>query len=337
MDGNKTVTATFLEQYTLTVIEDGSGSVSLSPPGGIYTDSTVVTLTPVPDSGWVFDGWSGSDAGDLTDNSDGTWSITMESIKSITATFVELPPDQYALTVTDGGNGDVMLDPPGGIYTKGTVVSLKPEPDTGWAFDGWSGTDAGDLIDNNDGTWSITMDSDKIVNATFVEIPPEQYTLTVIEVGNGNVTLDPLGGTYDKDKVVRLEPEPDTGWVFNNWSGSDAGDLTDNSDGTWSISIDSNKSVIATFVELPLEQYTLTVIEVGYGSVELSPPGGIYKEGTVVTLTAIADPNWIFVGWNGDLNGTDNPTGMIIRGNASVIASFQELKITTFLPTIMGP
>lgn len=77
--------------YALTVaIEpENSGTVTLNTAYGVYPQGTIVTLTPEPAEGFVFDGWSGLDAVELQDNGDGTWSITMDGDKSVTANFVE--------------------------------------------------------------------------------------------------------------------------------------------------------------------------------------------------------------------------------------------------------
>ena len=61
--------------YALTAANDGNGSVTLNPAGGVYAEDTVVTLTPVPNSGYAFASWSGADIADLSDNGNGTWSM----------------------------------------------------------------------------------------------------------------------------------------------------------------------------------------------------------------------------------------------------------------------
>ncbi len=76
------------DEYALTVHTTGSGSVTLDPPGDLYASGTEVTLTPVPGSGYTFDGWGGVDADDLIDNGDGSWSIIMDAPKTVSATFV---------------------------------------------------------------------------------------------------------------------------------------------------------------------------------------------------------------------------------------------------------
>lgn len=157
--------------FDLIVTENGDGNVEKSPAPDIppkYSASQFVTLTPMPDPGWNFAGWSGPDAGELINNGNGTWSITMDDNKAITASFVT--SIVHVLTVNKVGNGDVVLNPPGGFYDDGQVVMLTPMADLGWDFTGWSGPDAGSLIDNGNGTWSITMDGDKNVTANFVQV-----------------------------------------------------------------------------------------------------------------------------------------------------------------------
>ncbi|MBU0637333.1 MAG: S8 family serine peptidase, partial [Planctomycetes bacterium] len=55
MDGNKTVTAVFVQdQYTLTVNVTGSGSVTKTPDQATYTYGQNVDLEAFPDAGWTF-------------------------------------------------------------------------------------------------------------------------------------------------------------------------------------------------------------------------------------------------------------------------------------------
>jgi PKD repeat protein len=69
-------------------------------------------------------------------------------------------------------------------------------------------------------------------------------------------------------------------------------------------------------------QYTLTTNVVGNGSIGLSPSGGTYCAGTVVTLTATPDSGWQFDNWSGDLGGSTNPTTITMTSNKSVTANF---------------
>jgi len=73
-------------------------------------------------------------------------------------------------------------------------------------------------------------------------------TVGVDPVGSGTVHTDPVKSTYGCDEVVTLTASANIGWTFDSWSGPDAGELSDNGDGTWCITMDGNKSVTATFV-----------------------------------------------------------------------------------------
>jgi hypothetical protein len=87
MDGNKSVTAVFvLNQYTLTTGVVGQGTVTLNPPGGVYTHGTTVQLTAEAATGWHFDHWEGALSG--TDN---PATLFMDGDKSVTAFFAQNP------------------------------------------------------------------------------------------------------------------------------------------------------------------------------------------------------------------------------------------------------
>ena len=162
MDGNKNVTATFTEvtvpQFTLATNTVGSGSAQANPAGGIYNENTVVELTATPNPGWAFSGWSG----DLV-STDNPASITMDGNKNVTATFTEIVVPQYTLATSVSGNGQILLNPAGGVYDENTEVTVSAVADPGWFFAGWSG-DLNGLTNPE----SITMNSNKNVTALFM-------------------------------------------------------------------------------------------------------------------------------------------------------------------------
>jgi Tol biopolymer transport system component len=75
--------------------------------------------------------------------------------------------NEPGLTVDIIGAGSVDVDPDKSTYNLGEIVTLTPIPDEGFAFDKWTVADPADLVDNDDGTWSITMDDDKSLIANF--------------------------------------------------------------------------------------------------------------------------------------------------------------------------
>ena len=143
-----------------------------------------------------------------------------------------------------------------------------------------------------------------------------QHTLTVNVTGSGSVTMNPDKASYQPGETVELTAIPSTGWIFDSWSGDVAG-----LDNPISVTMDADLVIDASFVQGAVE-YTLDVNTVGSGQVTLDPPGGLYNEGTEVTLTAVADANWEFSNWSGDLNGTQNPATLVMTANSDVTANF---------------
>lgn len=187
------------------------------------------------------------------------------------------------------------------------------DPDTG-SFDGYAWGE-------NIGWISFSGTGEEPYNVV-TDWRASHYTLNLAIVGEGNVYSDPKQDTYNHGDVVTLTPAPDPGWTFDGWSGPDAGDLSDQGNGSWDLVMDDDKSVTATFTELPPGEYTLTVDTVGKGSVALHPAGGVYEEGDVVELTAEADPGWEFSRWSGDLSGDANPESIVMDSNKTVTAVF---------------
>jgi len=98
MTANKTVIAHFTaNQCTLTITTTGSGSVTKNPNQATYTYGTVVTLTAVPSSGWIFSSWSGDLSG-----SQNPRTITMNGNKAVTAHFSDaMAPQMSGITRTN--------------------------------------------------------------------------------------------------------------------------------------------------------------------------------------------------------------------------------------------
>jgi hypothetical protein len=217
----------------------GPGSVEITPelliPSDAYLYGDTITLTAIPDdpSIYTFAGWSGNLTG-----IENPASLTLESSVAITATFSL----KRALTVgvDPEGSGEVMLDPPGGVYGEGTVVTLTPKPSADWTLERWSGPSKDDLMDLGNGSWSITMDADKNVTANFIP----GYSLTITTQGQGTVETDPPGLGFPTGTRVKLTAMPDWGWFFAGWSG----DLQGRANPAW-LTIDAVKVVEATFIE----------------------------------------------------------------------------------------
>jgi len=89
IDGDKSITANFIRQYTLTIIAGTGGTTDPAPGSYDYDSGTLVSVTATASSGYQFSSWSGDASG--TTN---PITVTMDSDKSITANFKAIAPSE---------------------------------------------------------------------------------------------------------------------------------------------------------------------------------------------------------------------------------------------------
>jgi len=222
---------------------------------------------------------------------------------NVTANFALIT---YTLSVT-ANNGEITMNPAGGAYIPGAVITLTATPKTGYVFNGWSGDLTGTA---NPAT--ITMDKNKSVTANFKAVT---YTLAASGT-NGTVSLSPVGGSYLAGTQVTLTAKSNAGFVFSEWSG----DLT-GTENPVKITMDTNKNVTANFKRIT---YTLTVNAVN-GKVLMEPEGGTFNSGAFVTLNAVPDSGYVFDGWSGSLTGEQNPALITMNQNKTITALFKQV------------
>jgi hypothetical protein len=300
------VTAAFAQQFTLAVTASGPGSVTLDPPGGLYTAGTSVTVTAVPDPDSAFTGYSGDLAGTTNPQL-----VVVNANTSATASFATL----FDVAASATGPGTIALDPPGGTYPAGTVVTVTATPNAGAGFVGFSGDLSGTANPQ-----LLTVDGDKTVSAGFAT----QLTLSATASGPGSVTLDPPGGVYLAGTPVTITAVPDPDSAFLGFSG----DLTGTTNPQLVV-VNANTSATATFATL----FDVAASATGPGAVALDPPGGTYPAGTEVAVTATPDAGAAFIGFGGDLTGTATPQLLIVDGDKTVVADFEPLVLHTLTVT----
>ena len=271
--------------------------------GGTSWRSHVISQTDLDTAGVTL---TGNMQIRFTANDGGTQSIVESGVDAFLVTGFSCAQNEYTLSISTVGNGVVTVNPDKPTYTIGEIVTLTAVADPGWTFASWSGDLSGSV--NPD---QVTIAGNTSVTATFTQ---GQYTLTINTVGNGVVNSVPNQATYTYGQTVDLTAVPDAGWTFDSWSG----DLTGGANPD-SITITGNTNVTATFTQ---DQYTLTTLVSGNGSVSRVPDEPTYSYGQTVTLSANADSGWEFQEWQGDLTGGVNPEMITMDGGKSVTAVF---------------
>ncbi len=199
---------TVLPYHTLTATSTGGGSVNLNPPGGTYASTNVVTVTAIPDAGWLFLGWQGDASGNNP-----SVNIPMNGDKTCFAVF------GTTLSTTVVGNGQVQLNPPAGPYPYGTVVRLTGVPQAGSYFGAWGNAASG----NTNPLYFAISTPTQTVSSVFGTLAGNQAALTVLINGGGTVTPNPRANVFATNQSVVLSATPGNGQLFVYWTGNASG------------------------------------------------------------------------------------------------------------------
>lgn len=230
-------------QYTLTLGIAGAGDVELDPPGPVYAEGTLVTLTAVARDGYGFERWEGP--APIGQEQDNPLTITMDSDKSIGALFVR----HFNLVLHVQGQGTVEVETADGVraseetFAEGAKLTLTANPDKGWTFVRWEGDLSQQYADKNPLT--IIMDMDTDVTAVFVPL----YVLTVTTDGEGHVDVSPDGDAFEEGTEVLLTAIAADGYGFDHWDGDVPEARTE--DNPVSIVMDMDKEITAIFRARP--------------------------------------------------------------------------------------
>jgi hypothetical protein len=204
-------------------------------------------------------------------------------------------------------------------YKYGEEVTLTASPTIGYRFVNWSGDASG-----TGPSITIKVIRDMNITANYEKL---SYSLNVL-TDHGKVSNSPNKVRYDHGEEVRLTASPSEGYNFVNWSG-DAGGTSLGI----TITMDRDKIIKANYREKPITTYTLSVTS-NHGSISKNPDKAKYEIGEEVTLTAIADVGYEFVGWNGDVSGAHSNVVLKMNGNKNVIANFEKVAIPVKVSSI---
>ena len=238
---------------------------------------------------------------------------------------------QHPLNLFVSGDGEILALPSNfscenqcsNRYTEGTTVILTPSPKAGSAFSHWTGDCTGS------GECKLTIDSPKTVGASFIS----SYTMNVSKTGLGTVTSAPDGiscgascsNHFTVGSTVSLVAQPDYGYEFSGWGGACSGS------GTCAVTMNSDKSVTANFIEL--NKYPVKITKPSTGVIR-SEPAGIVCGGpnnkcissfSMAKLTASPTPGYEFIRWNGCQAPEGNVCNIKPTGAITLTAAFKKL------------
>lgn len=150
--------------------------------------------------------------------------------------------DLKNLNITIEGEGtvleEIISNPSGREYLRGTTVKLTPVPAEGWEFESWGGD-----LTGTEASQTITIDQEKNVTVKFRR---KYYNLNITIMGKGTVEekiiSSPSGRAYPYQTVVELTAVTEEGSVFEGWEGDLSG-----KESPVTITLDGEKNIVARF------------------------------------------------------------------------------------------
>jgi outer membrane protein assembly factor BamB len=149
-------------------------------------------------------------------------------------------------------------------------------------------------------------------------IPEKSYKLNITIIGSGTYSVDPEKDSYKIGESIKIKAIPNEGYSFSHWSGD-----VESTDNPLTITSTKDINIKAYFV---LKEYNLNITTDGNGSYSVEPDKELYKHGESATLTAVANDNYVFSHWSGDVESTDNPLNITITKNTGIQANFGSVK-----------
>jgi len=159
--------------------------------------------------------------------------------------FYLYPPDMRELTIQVEGSGTTSPAPGSWWVTNGTELGVEAFPDSGWMLHHW----VLDTVETDPfNPIFVIMDSNHVLTAVFVEIPPTQHQLTIEVEGSGTTSPAPGAHMYDEGSVVPVDAQPEAGWMLDHWL---LDSVVFGPDDPFPVTMDDNHVLRAVFAETP--------------------------------------------------------------------------------------
>ena len=293
--------------YFVTVTTDGNGTASANPEGG--NTRTNVTLTAVPNDGYVFDYWEsvsgGGFIGNKTDNPF-SFRIRTDNVEA-KAHFKRGGSYNVSVAVSPDNGGTVTG---AGTYYENSTVTVSASPGSGYRFVNWSSNDGVNFADANASTTTFKSPAHDVTVTANFEVIPATTTYTVSASVNDNIMGTVTGaGTYDVGATVTLTATANEGYTFVNWT--ENGSVIQGAGATYSFTAEADRNLVANFAEKE------TV-----AAPTFSPAAGAYAAAQAVTISCATDGAAIYY----TTDGTEPTTGSTVYSGPISVSETTTIK-----------
>ena len=161
---------------------------------------------------------------------------------------------------------------------------------------------------------SLSQYSNKIPSSHLQQM---YYDFSAVSADDSTGTVDILTEPTCANHNAVISAVPADGYLFNHWS-------TGSTDNPYTLTVTSDTTITAFFVEAYI--VTVLVDNPATGSIT---GGGVYGEGSSVTITAYPADGYLFDHWS--TGSTDNPYTLTVISDTTITVFFEDANIVTVL------
>lgn len=329
------------------------------PWTGTYFGGVGLTLTAVPQEGWVFDRWEISGGGTLTSTTDEVTNLSLTGDASVEAIFIQ--ERQVTFIVEPPLAGEISIDgtvpatfPFTQTFLNGTNVNLSAILDERFEMVNWvslnhSLSPSDTAIDVN---FNVTQDDDTItLNLSKIILP---FKLSIEPEGAGTVDVNgvlpatyPYETEFEHSTPVNLEATPNNKYIFEYWTYENNPLSPNDFSQSVSFNIKDRENIVAHFRKL--HDLTVVVSPEGAGSVRVDevvydtfPVTQEILDETTVYISAYPVPEYEFVRWTlnnhfVDPKSISQDASLTVNESDVLVANFKLKEVEIFIPESFTP
>ncbi len=280
------VAACGAEGYSVTVslYDEDKGSVTVSPPksGTLYAQDEQVTVTVTPKEGYKVDSFKVNGADFYLQEGKCTFEVTQDT--TIAVTFADdaqttPPASKYTLSFALGEHAaEDATVPESQTLASGAKYTLPdgPEAEEGYTFAGWG-------EERLAAGYLYTMPgADTTLTAQWTQEEPTRFAVNVAPSEHGAVDLEPELDSYAPGTQVTVTATPYENYEIFTFLVNDQ--PVNHTDGVYTFSVLSDTDIEVIFAPIEDATFTLNTRIEGEGSVQVSPEGAEYSDGTTLTV-----------------------------------------------------
>jgi len=279
--------------------------------GGIVPYGTQVTLTASAYAGYTFENWT--ENGSVV-STNASYTFTVTSNHSLVANFTGL---SYTVT-TSSSPMNSGTTTGAGIYIYNTQVSVTANPATGYSFINW--TENGNPVSTSmTYTFAITANRNLVANFGIFQV----YNIsTLSNPANGGTTSG--GGAFSQGSQATVVATPNQGWMFLNWT--ENGNVVSTT-ASYTFDVFSDRTLTANF---GLQTYSISTTAIPSNG-GITTGDGTYTIGSLVTVVADANPDFVFVDWEENSTSVSSDSSYAFTANANryLVANFRQVCTVT--------